>query len=110
MLIRMVSEYCECAAENNMLATDLASRMSDLLALHNSRMSQLLLGAGALSSAGLRTISARNLALGWRSLQLVQVVLPKVRQHFADLLPPRSAGLRQLDQVTFYSLSVVLLP
>ncbi|CAG0916129.1 unnamed protein product, partial [Notodromas monacha] len=100
MLVRDVGEYCDLARENISLASDLLTRLSDLLGFYNSRMSQLLLGAGALSSAGLRTISAKNLALGWRSLQLVQAMLPRIKAFFEEILLTRASGIRQLDQVT----------
>ncbi|EAT47388.1 AAEL001497-PA, partial [Aedes aegypti] len=47
----------------------------------------LVLGAGALHVAGLKTITSGNLALVSRALQLVLWLLPHVKRHFQSLEP-----------------------
>ena len=44
------------------------------------RTCQLVLGAGAVSLAGLKTITIRNLAVTLRSLALVAQLVPHLRQ------------------------------
>lgn len=39
-------------------------------------------------SLGLKTITTRNLALAWRSLQLLLTLMPRVSTHFSALLGP----------------------
>jgi len=56
-------------------------KVAELLKLFNSRTCQLVLGAGAVNMAGLKTITIRNLAVTLRSLSLVSGVVPDIRSH-----------------------------
>lgn len=89
ILIQLVSEYCVCASNLPSLAPTVGRNLADLLRTFNSRCCQLVLGAGALRTAGLKTITSTNLALTSRSLQLVLWMMGRVRVHFTpmDSLP-----------------------
>ena len=50
-------------------------KASELLKLFNSRTFQLVLGAGAVSVAGLKTITIRNLAVTRTSLELASLTI-----------------------------------
>ena len=60
-------------------------KTSELLKLFNSRTCQLVLGAGAVSVAGLKTITIRNLAITRTSLALSALVIPTVKTHLIQL-------------------------
>lgn len=96
ILIRLVSEYCVCAYDLQILSPVLARNLAELLKTFNSRSCQLVLGAGALRTAGLKTITSTNLALASRSLQLVLWMIPHIRAHFNVLT---SDGLYGFDTV-----------
>lgn len=85
MLIRLIIEYCVCAKDLPLLAPVIGRNVSELLRTFNSRSCQLVLGAGALKTAGLKTITSTNLALASRALQLVLWMIPHVRAHFTGL-------------------------
>lgn len=85
MLIKLVSEYCVCAYDLELLAPVIGRNLAELLRTFNSRSCQLVLGAGALRTAGLKTITSANLALTSRSLQLVLWMISCVRVHFNAL-------------------------
>lgn len=85
LLVQIVSEYCRCAAQLPLIAVQLSRNVVDLLRTFNSRCCQLVLGAGALLTAGLKTITSGNLALVSRALQLVVWLLPHVKRHFQGL-------------------------
>ena len=53
--------------------------------MFNSRTCQLVLGAGAVSVAGLKTITIRNLAITRTSLALSATVIPTVKFHLIQL-------------------------
>ena len=53
--------------------------------MFNSRTCQLVLGAGAVSVAGLKTITIRNLAITRTSLALSATVIPTVKTHLIQL-------------------------
>ena len=52
----------------------------DYLKLFNSRSSQLILGAGATRSAGLKNITTKHLALASQALSFVIVLVPHIRE------------------------------
>uniref|UniRef100_A0A182ISM8 Vacuolar protein sorting-associated protein 54 n=1 Tax=Anopheles atroparvus TaxID=41427 RepID=A0A182ISM8_ANOAO len=85
LLVQIVGEYCRCASQLPVIAPQLARSVVDLLRTFNSRCCQLVLGAGALHVAGLKTITSSNLALVSRALQLVLWLLPHVKRHFQSL-------------------------
>ena len=64
-------------------STEIGIKASELLKLFNSRTCQLVLGAEAVSVAGLRTITIRNLASA--SLALAALLIPGVKQHLMQL-------------------------
>lgn len=85
LLVQIVGEYCRCAHQLPVIAPQLSRNVVDLLRAFNSRSCQLVLGAGALHVAGLKTITSGNLALVSRALQLVLWLLPHVKRHFVSL-------------------------
>ncbi|KAM9314459.1 vacuolar protein sorting-associated protein 54 [Pholidichthys leucotaenia] len=101
LLIRIFLEYCQCVNDIPSIATDMLTRLSDLLKHFNSRSCQLVLGAGALQVVGLKTITTKNLALASRCLQLVVQYIPIIRAHFETKLQPKqSSVLRHFDHIT----------
>ncbi|CAG5947463.1 vacuolar protein sorting-associated protein 54 isoform 2-T2 [Menidia menidia] len=101
MLIRIILDYCQCVNDIPSIATDILTRLSDLLKHFNSRCCQLVLGAGALQVVGLKTITTKNLALASRCLQLVVQFIPIIRAHFETKLHPKQfCVLRHFDHIT----------
>nr|XP_054607722.1 vacuolar protein sorting-associated protein 54 isoform X1 [Nothobranchius furzeri] len=101
LLIRIFLEYCHCVNDIPSIATDMLTRLSDLLKHFNSRSCQLVLGAGALQVVGLKTITTKNLALASRCLQLVVHYIPIIRAHFETKLQPKQFSvLRHFDHIT----------
>ncbi|XP_064484279.1 vacuolar protein sorting-associated protein 54-like [Ornithodoros turicata] len=86
MMLSMILEYCQCVEDVPFIASDLLTRLTELLSNFNSRTSQLVLGAGALQLVGRKTITANILALSARSLQLHLYFLPKLKDHFSSHL------------------------
>ncbi|CAL4068333.1 unnamed protein product [Meganyctiphanes norvegica] len=87
VVVRLIVEYSECATTLRLAAQQLLTRLTDLLRKFNSDTCRLLIEAGAVA-LGLKTITTRNLALAWRSLQLLLLLLPRLKIHFSDLLRP----------------------
>ncbi|RKP35220.1 Vps54-like protein-domain-containing protein [Dimargaris cristalligena] len=76
----MVIDYIQCSANIQILATDVLHRVIEIFKLFNSRTCQVILGAGAIRSAGLKSITAKHIALASQSLGLVITLLPYVRE------------------------------
>ncbi|KAG5820852.1 hypothetical protein H9Q74_000434 [Fusarium xylarioides] len=59
-------------------APEVASYLISYLHLFDSRCRQLILGAGALPSAGLKNITATNLALAFQALSFISTLIPRI--------------------------------
>ncbi|XP_018370917.1 PREDICTED: vacuolar protein sorting-associated protein 54 [Trachymyrmex cornetzi] len=110
MLIQMIHEYCRTGNELVALSGTIGRQLAELLRHYNSRCCQLVLGAGAMEVAGLKTITSTILVLAARSLKLVLWFMPFVKAHFQALTeqnPSRgligtsgiSGGVALLDSV-----------
>eukprot|EP00842_Homolaphlyctis_polyrhiza_P003858 jgi/Hompol1/4473/HPOL_001732-RA len=82
-----------CAENLPVLATDVLNRILELLKLYNSRTCQVILGAGAMRSAGLKNITARHIALAAQSIGVVLAILPYLKDGISRLLPQKQQVL-----------------
>ncbi|KAI1337513.1 Vps54-like protein-domain-containing protein [Xylariaceae sp. FL0016] len=62
------------------MASDVSSSLVAYLQLFNSRCTQLILGAGATKTAGLKNITTRHLALASQALAFISTLIPHVRE------------------------------
>ncbi|XP_050673823.1 vacuolar protein sorting-associated protein 54 [Leptidea sinapis] len=85
LLIKILLEYCDAMKRSPDIVQYLVHCMLELIRLFNSRCCQLVLGAGAIQSAGLKTISTSNLALVSRSLQVILWILPFIIKLLEEL-------------------------
>ncbi|KAJ1657603.1 hypothetical protein IWQ61_003017 [Dispira simplex] len=93
MLLKLMIDYIQCAANVQILAADVLQRIVEIFKLFNSRTCQVILGAGAMRSAGLRNITAKHIALASQSLGLVITLLPFVRECLRQTLNTSHEGL-----------------
>jgi len=82
------------------LTADITNRLLDYLKLFNSRSCQLVLGAGATRSAGLKNITTKNLALASQACSFLIALMPYIRE-FVRRAAPGAAGpvLPEFDKV-----------
>ncbi|KAF5701197.1 VPS54-like protein [Fusarium globosum] len=62
------------------MTVDIATSLIAYLQLFNSRCTQLILGAGATRSAGLKNITTKHLALASQALSFTATLIPHVRE------------------------------
>jgi vacuolar protein sorting-associated protein 54 len=62
------------------MTSEIATSTLSYLGLFNSRCTQLILGAGATKSAGLKNITTKHLALAAQSLSFISTLIPHVRE------------------------------
>ncbi|XP_037957954.1 vacuolar protein sorting-associated protein 54 [Teleopsis dalmanni] len=98
LLVQMLNDYCCCALRLPLVSSYLSGNVVDLLRTFNSRSCQLIIGAGAMRVAGLKTITSTNLALVSRSLQLVLWLLPIMKEHFLKLDPSATHGYESITK------------
>jgi len=101
LLIEKVINNLSCAAYFQSLSTTLIPKIAELLRLFNTRTQSLVLGAGAIhSSARLKSINAKHLALVTQCLELVITLIPHVRAGLMSLLPNKNQHvlLEEIDK------------
>jgi len=79
----MVEEYRKFAAIMPMFSSEVAHRVVELVKVFNSRSCQLVLGAGAMQVSGLKSITAKHLALSCQCLGFLIQLQPVLRDAFA---------------------------
>ncbi|KAJ2516543.1 hypothetical protein H4217_004526 [Coemansia sp. RSA 1939] len=101
VLVKSVVEYLQCAVSMPVLATDVLQRLVDMLKTFNSRTCQVVLGAGAMHSAGLKNISAKHIALASESLALCMELIPYSKECLRHVMArSQETLLQQLDRTT----------
>jgi vacuolar protein sorting-associated protein 54 len=80
LCLRGVTRFLRLTASIPLLAPEIATTLVAYLQLFNSRCTQLILGAGATRSAGLKNIAAKHLALASQAIGFVAALIPYVRE------------------------------
>ncbi|KIM99583.1 hypothetical protein OIDMADRAFT_104583 [Oidiodendron maius Zn] len=78
--LRGLSSFLHLMTGLPSLASDVATSIISYLTLFNSRCTQLILGAGATRSAGLKNITTKHLALAAQALSFISTLIPHVRE------------------------------
>lgn len=82
------------------LTTEASLKLLDYLKLFNSRCCQLILGAGATRSAGLKNITTKHLALASQACSFVVALIPYLREYIRRQAPTAAgAVLPEFDKV-----------
>ncbi|KAI0086385.1 Vps54-like protein-domain-containing protein [Irpex rosettiformis] len=87
----LLADYLRVIVNLPTLVTETMSRVIELLKAFNSRTCQVVLGAGAMRSAGLKNITAKHLALASQSLSIMISLIPYVREAFRRHLSQKQA-------------------
>ncbi|KAJ3270487.1 hypothetical protein HDV01_007794 [Terramyces sp. JEL0728] len=93
MFLKMLTDYIECCQNITVLVPEILNRIFESLKLFNSKVCQLILGAGAIRSAGLENITAKHITLGSQTLGLVMAMIPYIKQALSELLSQRQLVL-----------------
>ncbi len=62
------------------MTSEISTSLCDYIKLFNSRLCQLILGAGAMHSAGLKNINTKHLAIASQTLSFIIAILPYIRE------------------------------
>ncbi|KAL1744051.1 Vps54-like protein-domain-containing protein [Schizophyllum fasciatum] len=89
--VPLCRDYLRVIANLPLLTTDAMARVIEFFKAFNSRVCQVVLGAGAMRSAGLKNITAKHLALASQSLSVMIALIPYVRETFRRHLNPKQA-------------------
>ncbi|RAH67419.1 GARP complex component [Aspergillus aculeatinus CBS 121060] len=97
-MMRSIEEFQFLMANIPSMMQDIAPGLLESLKLFNSRSSQLILGAGATRSAGLKNITTKHLALSSQALSFIIALVPYVRE-FVRRHAPSIPLLGEFDKV-----------
>lgn len=93
------------------MASEIAQGMLAFLKLHNSRTYQLILGAGATKTAGLKSITTKHLAMASQGLSVVVALVPYVRECVRRKVGASGAGVAgEFDKVKRVWLLSIIFP
>ncbi|KAH6638750.1 Vps54-like protein-domain-containing protein [Boeremia exigua] len=62
------------------MTSEISSSLCEYVKLFNSRLCQLILGAGAMATAGLKNINTKHLAIASQTLSFIIAILPYIRE------------------------------
>lgn len=100
-MLRSMESFQHLAAGIPSMSHEVANLLLESLKLFNSRTSQLILGAGATRSAGLKNITTKHLALSSQALSFIVALIPYVREFFRRHLSSSTASqvMTEFDKV-----------
>ncbi|KAI9731914.1 MAG: hypothetical protein M1834_004365 [Cirrosporium novae-zelandiae] len=78
--LRSVEEFLQLMTGIPSMVSEITYSLIEYLKLFNSRSSQLILGAGATRSAGLKNITTKHLALASQALSFIVALIPYIRE------------------------------
>jgi vacuolar protein sorting-associated protein 54 len=88
VLLQHIDSLLAFGAVPCQLQFEMGGRIGELLRYFNSRSQQLVLGAGAMSTAGLKSITARHMAVCSQCLLLLEALMPYLRHRVLAGVPP----------------------
>lgn len=80
MVLKELENYLRLVVVMPGMASDIAANLLSFLKVHNSRTYQLILGAGATKTAGLKSITTKHLAMASQGLSVVVALIPYIRE------------------------------
>jgi len=98
-LLRGVESYEHLMAGIPSMTQDIASNLLEYLKLFNSRSAQLILGAGATRSAGLKNITTKHLALASQALSFLTALIPYIRESVRRRSSTSGSIMGEFDKV-----------
>lgn len=100
-LIAALYDLKKAALDIDTFATDVAHRVIELFRLFNGKTCQLVLGAGAMHTAGLKSISVKHLAISCEQIDLLLLLLSVLRDFFNERVSSRKQLLlnNEFDRV-----------
>uniref|UniRef100_V5EJY0 Vacuolar protein sorting-associated protein 54 n=1 Tax=Kalmanozyma brasiliensis (strain GHG001) TaxID=1365824 RepID=V5EJY0_KALBG len=90
-VLALLVDYLKVIINLPLLTTEAMARVVEFLKQFNSRTCQVVLGAGAMRSAGLKNITAKHLALASQSLSVMISLIPYIRETVRRHLSPKQA-------------------
>ncbi|QDZ25151.1 vacuolar protein sorting-associated protein [Chloropicon primus] len=88
VFVQTVSDLISYSHKVPQLTTEVTHRLIELFKIYNALSCSLILGAGAMDKAGLKSISAKHLAATAQAISFIKRVLPLVKANLMSKLVP----------------------
>ena len=99
-ILRTIESFQHLMTGIPSMGQEIANSLLECLKLFNSRSSQLILGAGATRSAGLKNITTKHLALATQTLSFIVALIPYIREFFRRYMASTATNLMtEFDKV-----------
>ena len=98
-MLQSVEQFQHLTTGIPSMSQEIATGLLETMRLFNSRSSQLILGAGATRSAGLKNITTKHLALASQALSFMSALIPYVREFFRRHLAYAGSAIAEFDKV-----------
>ncbi|KAL5699525.1 hypothetical protein ACHQM5_030412 [Ranunculus cassubicifolius] len=101
ILLKMLSDYIDMNHFLPTLSSELVHRVVEILKHFNTRTCQLVLGAGAMQVSGLKSITAKHLALASQVISFVYALIPDIKRILFVSIPEsrKTLLLLEIDRV-----------
>ena len=88
VFIQTISDLVSYSSYLPQHTTEVTHRMIELFKIYNAMSCNLILGAGAMNSAGLKSISAKHLAAIAQAISFISFILPAIIENLTSKLLP----------------------
>jgi vacuolar protein sorting-associated protein 54 len=102
LCLRGLGPYLQLITVIPAVTSEISAALISYLQLFNSRCTQLILGAGATRSVGLKNITTKHLALAHQALSFIATLIPYIREfvrRHAGSGPQASSLMGEFDKV-----------
>lgn len=91
-VLRGIERHLTLLSHIPSMTSEISSSLCEYIKLFNSRLCQLILGAGAMATAGLKNINTKHLAIASQTLSFIIAVMPYIRECARRRAPTPTAG------------------
>ncbi|KZM27076.1 uncharacterized protein EKO05_0010088 [Ascochyta rabiei] len=79
-VLRGIERHLTLLSHIPSMTSEISSSLCEYIKLFNSRLCQLILGAGAMATAGLKNINTKHLAIASQTLSFIIAIVPYIRE------------------------------
>ncbi|KAJ4373469.1 hypothetical protein N0V86_007608 [Didymella sp. IMI 355093] len=91
-VLRGIERHLTLLSHIPSMTSEISVCLCEYVKLFNSRLCQLILGAGAMATAGLKNINTKHLAIASQTLSFIIAILPYIRECARRRAGPTPAG------------------
>ena len=98
-VLRGIERHLVVVSQIPSMTSEISSSLCEYIKLFNSRLCQLILGAGAMATAGLKNINTKHLAIASQTLSFIIAIIPYIRECAKRRGTPPIAGGKPVGMI-----------